>query len=135
MATNIGGDALIIYGALRSGFAASNVYRLDIAGMKKNRNLGIYGAGLSLLAVQFLSLGAAGALACTDAHEAAHYALGISVISSNAAYVMFIISSINATWYTGKALKRVWGSGFEMHFIPTVSVTNKSAGLLLNCSF
>lgn len=122
-----------ISGSTRCGVGASLTYdtgRKYCLGLDKNINWGFYNAGWALEAVNLVMTG----LAMTDQSLATALAFPSMVIGF-VSTGMFLTSVANASHYSRSGYNKVQHASLKMDFVPVVSVENRCAGMVLNCSF
>jgi hypothetical protein len=122
-----------ISGSTRCGVGASltnDTGRKYHLGLDKNINWGFYRAGWALKAVYVLMNG----LAMADQSLAVSLSFPAMIVDMVSAG-MFLTSVANASHYSRTGLNKVKHASLKMDLVPVVAVENKSAGLVLNCSF
>ncbi len=122
-----------ISGPTRCGVGASLTYdtsRKYNLGLDKNINWGFYGAGWALQAVNsVMSL-----LVLADPSLINDLGLPSALIGL-ASSGMFLTSVANSSHYSRTGLNKVKHASLKMDIAPVVSVENRCAGMVLNCSF
>ncbi|HEX2958528.1 MAG TPA: hypothetical protein VHO70_16955 [Chitinispirillaceae bacterium] len=122
-----------ISGPTRCGVGASLTYDTNKKyhlGLDKNINWGFYRTGWALKAVYVVMYG----LSMID--QSLAEALGFpAMIIDFVSAGMFITSVANASHYSRTGLNKVKHTSLKMDIAPVVSVENKCAGMVLNCSF
>jgi hypothetical protein len=122
-----------ISGSTRCGVGASLTYdtgRKYQLGLDKNINWGFYRAGWALKAAYSVMY----VLASTDKSLA--QALGLpAMIVDFVSTGMFLTSVANSSHYSRTGLNKVNHASLKIDLVPVVSVENKCAGMVLNCSF
>lgn len=137
------GIASLVVSAIAGGMSISGPTRCSVGasltydtsrkynlGLDKNINWAFYGVGWALQAVNSVM----GVLVFSDPSLINDLALPSMLIGLGSSG-MFLASVANASYYSRTGLNKVKHASLKMDIVPVVSVENRCAGMVLNCSF